>query len=326
MAIKISCIIPTYKRPQLVVKCIAALEKQSLSSEDFEVIVVTDGPDEETLFALQSLAVQHLLKNFCCINLQKKAGPAAARNKGASMARGELIAFTDDDCLPDAYWLENLWQAYNKEQKKEIALSGQTIVPYKVPPTDYEKNIAQLETADFITTNCACSKKAFEITGGFDEDFPTAWREDSDLHFKLIAAGIPILKISDAIVIHPVRKAKWGVSIREQKKGIYNALLYKKHPRLYKQKIGNKPLWNYYAIIFLLPVTIITLALHKKVLSFLCFAGWVFFVTQFVMKRLKGTSRNTKHITEMIVTSLIIPYLSVYWTLRGAIRYKRLLL
>lgn len=69
-----------------------------------------------------------------------------------------------------------------------------------------------------------------EKVEGFDERFKAAWREDSDLHFKFLEHNIPINKSEKAVVCHPERKASWGVSVSEQKKSLYNALLYKKHP------------------------------------------------------------------------------------------------
>lgn len=54
---------------------------------------------------------------------------------------------------------------------------------------------------------------------------------------------LPILKIDESEILHPVRKAPWGVSIKEQKKSMFNALLFKKHPELYKEKIRSHFLW-----------------------------------------------------------------------------------
>jgi glycosyltransferase involved in cell wall biosynthesis len=326
MSIKISVIIPTYKRPQLLIKCLNALKKQTFSAVDFEVIVVSDGPDDLTKTEVAYFVYQHPMQNLFFTSLDQKAGPAAARNKGANLAKGDLIAFTDDDCIPGNSWLKAWWDEFSKVQKTEIAFTGKTIVPHNERPTDYEKNIANLETAEFITANCACTKQAFKKVGGFDEDFPIAWREDSDLHFKFIAGAIPIIKVENAVIVHPVRQAPWGVSLKEQKKSKYNALLRKKHPLLYKEKIGTKPLWNYYAIVILLPVAIAGYYNQKPLITIISGSCCLLLVTQFVIKRLKGTSKKTSHIIEMIATSFIIPFLSVFWTLYGSFRYKKFLL
>src|SRR4030095_10398285 len=111
---------------------------------------------------------------------------------GWHSAIGTLIAFTDDDCIANAYWLQNLWKQYVKHSSNDIVFTGKMIVPLPNKPTDFEKNLANLEGSEFVTANCACSKKALQCVNGFDEAFTMAWREDSDLHFKLLAANIPI--------------------------------------------------------------------------------------------------------------------------------------
>ncbi len=326
MGIKISVVIPTFRRPQLLLKCLNALKHQDFLQSDYEVIIVTDGPDETTKTEVSYFIHQHSLTNFLCTGLQQKAGPAAARNRGLKISKGELIVFTDDDCLPQTGFLPGYWSAYITHRNSDIAFTGKTIVPHSDRPTDYEKNIANLETAEFITANCACSKHAFKKVGGFDEEFPVAWREDSEFQFKLIAASVPIIKVEDAVVIHPVRHAPWGVSLKEQKKSKYNALLLKKHPLLYEERIGAKPLWNYYAIVLLTIVIILSFISKKQLVGGIAGTAWIFLLTHFILKRLQGTSKKVGHVIEMVATSIFIPFLSVFWTLYGSFRYKKLLL
>jgi glycosyltransferase involved in cell wall biosynthesis len=323
---KVSVVVPTYKRPKLLLKCLIKLCEQNFSKHLYEVIIVTDGADIETESIVNLLSEKYYAFNLLCYSLDKKRGPAAARNKGASIAKGELILFTDDDCLPDENWIQNFWNAYQFNQQKLVAFTGSTKVPCKNCPTDYEKNIAHLETAEFITANCACTKAAFNLVKGFDEDFPIAWREDSEFQFRLINHAIPIIKVKDAVVVHPVRAAYWGISIKEQKKSMFNALLYKKHPALYKQKIGARPIWMYYVMIILFAFSITSIFTSKFSVSIIAFLLWMIFVFIFTEKRLKGTSKKISHVTEMFATSIIIPFFSVYWTLYGSIKYKTLLL
>ena len=325
MCIKVSVVIPTYKRPALLLKCLSNLQQQNFSKENYEVIIITDGPDNtknEIAFFLQ----QQLFFNVSCYSLKEKKGPAAARNKGVEYAKGELIVFTDDDCLPQKDWINEYWNAYTSLSEKEAAFTGKTIVPHAETPTDYEQNIMHLQTAEFITANCAIPKKTFKKVNGFDEDFTIAWREDSDMHFKLLEASVSIYTIKNAVVIHPVRKANWGVSLKEQKKSLFNALLYKKHPHLYKQKITPKFLWNYYTMILLLFLFAICVIRSLDLLSIIFFIAWFLLLAEFIFKRLKTTSKKIIHIAEIAVTSLLIPFLSVFWTLYGSFKYKTLLL
>jgi glycosyltransferase involved in cell wall biosynthesis len=315
---KISVVIPTYQRPHLLANCLNALSEQIFDKADFEVIIVSDGPDEQTQQAVDAYAITGIKVRYLC--LPEKKGPAAARNYGWLNAKGAIIAFTDDDCIPDKNWLKEI--ATHLQPDKLQAITGKVLVPRSKRPTDYEQNTAGLETADFITANCACTKLTLLKTGGFDEQFSMAWREDSDLEFKLLSERIPIKHIESAVVTHPVRKASWGISIKEQKKTLYNALLYKKYPRLYRQKIQPAPPVLYYAIILAFLILLSGIIVNSSTVTAFGLAIWAGLNIHFIIKRLYGKSLSPKHIAEMIATSLVIPFVSVYWQWYGAVKYK----
>jgi len=317
MNMKISVVVPTYRRPDLLFRCLEALALQQFDKKEYEVIVVSDGPDESAQQIVNKFSYSRLRLSF--FSTEIKNGPASARNLGWKLAKGQLIAFTDDDCIPAKTWLKNIWEAYCGED--EIVFTGKVRVPISKNPTDYELNIANLETAEFVTANCVCTKQALIKTGGFDKRFAAAWREDSDLHFKLLLHNIPIKQIS-AEVVHPVRKAPWGISIKEQKKGMYNALLYKKYPLLYRQRIKPAPSWNYYLMTLGFLIAVIGLIVQLKLLASAGALIWFTLLIRFIQKRLKTASRDTAHIFEMVVTSLFIPFLSIYWQLYGAYKYR----
>lgn len=321
-AFSISVVIPTYQRPVLLIRCLHALMQQEFTKESYEIIVVSDGDDPSTSCALDQLnSGKFPLVSY--YTLPRKAGPAAARNLGWLLAQGELVVFTDDDCIPAVGWLNALWTAYTSQGNSEVAFSGRTVVPLPAQdPTDYERNISQLASAEFITANCACTKEALARVKGFDERFRMAWREDSDLQFKFIQHGIPIMKVQDAVVTHPVRKAPWGVSIREERKGMFNALLYKKFPRLYREKIQRRPPWHYYAITIFLVLFLTGLLTDRPVLKYFGLSGWALLTAWFTWKRLKSTSHSLNHVSEMAFTSAVIPVLSLFWKFYGALKFK----
>jgi len=318
---KISVVIPTYQRPNLLLSCLKALKKQTLPVTDFEVIVVHDGPETNMKNKMSVFAYKNNL-DLHYLNTEIKKGPAAARNLGWLSAKSNLIAFTDDDCRPSKNWLASIVNAYHGEEL--IAFTGKTIVPLPPEPTDYELNTAKLSTADFITANCACTKNALIKIGGFDEAFKLAWREDSDVHFKLIKYEIPILALPSAIVIHPVRSATWGISLKEQKKGIYDALLLKKHPRLYHQKIRTKPLYNYYAILFSTVALFVFLFLGWITLSKILGVVLVLLIGNFSWKRLQHAKKSVSHVAEIILTSIAIPFVSLYWHYYGRLKFRKI--
>jgi glycosyltransferase involved in cell wall biosynthesis len=319
---QISVVVPTYKRPRLLMRCIEALAKQQFDRTQFEIIIVSDGFDADTEDVLLDI-IKRIDIQIRYFSLQAKMGPAAARNMGWKQAHAALIVFTDDDCIPDERWLQAVYDLHVANKcPSAIAYAGKTIVPLPNAPTDYEKNISQLSEAEFITANCAVTREALLRVGGFDERFTMAWREDSDLQFKLMQEEIPLIRNEAAIVTHPVRKAPWGISLKDEKKGIFNSLLYKKYPELYKQKIQPSPPWNYYFIIlsFLVCVAGVVTSLQPALIG-----GWVCWLggtAAFISNRLRGTKRSWKHITEMIFTSVFIPFLSVYYRIYGAVKYR----
>ncbi|MGN6530383.1 MAG: glycosyltransferase [Ginsengibacter sp.] len=322
MPLKVSIIVPTYKRPALLKRCIEALMSQDFPVNEYEIIIVTDGLDEDTDSMMAQSAFFDFFSNIFCYSLPFKKGPAAARNAGWRIAKGQLILFTDDDTIPDSNWIKNFYNAFEFYAQPAIALSGKVIVPLSPEPTDFELNTAKLETAGFVTANCACTKRALELVNGFDETFTMAWREDSDLEFQLLKKEIPVIKIEEAVVIHPARKATWGVSLREQRKSMFNALLFKKHPQLYKEKISSPALRTYFLIIIFLITFFYEWFQQNKIVALLSLFAWAFLMVYFILKRLTNTSRSFKHVLEMVVTSLLIPFVSVFWNLYGAFKFK----
>src|SRR5437588_5369687 len=104
---RVSVVIPTYKRPHLLENCLQALSLQDIAPTDFEAIVVDDAASDATR---QQVERWRERLDACGYSLRYLAvsgahGPAAARNCGWRAARGEIIAFTDDDCLPSPAWL-----------------------------------------------------------------------------------------------------------------------------------------------------------------------------------------------------------------------------
>jgi len=78
----VSIVVPTFRRPSLLEKCMKTLLKQALSPEDYEIIIVSDGPDWQTRLFVQRLALQHSGFNIRILELERRKGPAAARNLG----------------------------------------------------------------------------------------------------------------------------------------------------------------------------------------------------------------------------------------------------
>ena len=232
-----------------------------------------------------------------------------------------MIAFTDDDTVPDPGWLTAGAGAFERDPSL-AAVTGRVVVPLPPQPTDYERNEFGLEGAEFVTANCFCRREALEAVGGFDERFPAAWREDSDLHFSLLEQGAKVVKAPAAVVVHPVRPAAWGVSLRQQKKSQYDALLYKKHPHWYRRRIRAWPPLDYYGVLLAVLVGVGAAFLGMPRLALAAAVAWAALTGRFAARRLRGTSHAPRHVAEMLFTSVLIPPLSVFWRVYGAARYR----
>src|SRR5439155_4504610 len=108
--------------------------------------------------------------------------PAANRNHGAKHARGEWLAFVDDDCLPDKGWLEAIAEAALKPTSEVI--EGKTVIPDKVD-NPFRQGVENLSGGNFWSCNLAIRRAAFWQIGAFDEDFLEAGGEDMELAFRI---------------------------------------------------------------------------------------------------------------------------------------------
>ena len=319
-SLPLSVVIPTLGRPQLLQRCLGALARSEWREATLEIVVVDDGPHEPTRAAVARWMPVMAQRGMVLRYLPSPGphGPAAARNRGWRAACGRVIAFTDDDTEPEPGWLRAGLEAFMHGAE---AAWGRTVMPLPSVPTDYERDAAGLERGPFITANCFCLRSVLETLGGFDERFPIAWREDSDLYFRLLDAQVRIDYVAEAVVIHPVRPAPWGVSMRQQRKVLFDALLYKKHPRLYRERIRPRPPWRYYFIVASLAVVLTGIVTGSAALSVVGACGWGGATLSFAWERLRDTSKAPLHVLEMLVTSSVIPLLAVFWRLRGAVRF-----
>ncbi|MFT3894222.1 MAG: glycosyltransferase [Anaerolineales bacterium] len=335
MSIQVSVVVPTYQRPHLLLKCLHALVQQNFPPDAYEIIVVDDADSDETRSLVEGFSAKEIpsitasasspgAEAGACPPIRYypatlTQGPAAARNLGWRTARGEIIAFTDDDCLPDPDWLR---KGLSAMQADVAGVSGKVIVPIPNIPTDYEKNVSRLGDCEFLTANCFFRRDVLEAVNGFDERYTMAWREDSDIQFKLLSLSCKLVCAPNAKVIHPVREASWGVSIQEQRKSMFDALLYKKYPDLYRERISASPPLRYYAILLATLGFALAVVFGGAAIAFAMFALWAGLILHFTYLRLQYTKHSPEHVLEMLVTSLLIPYLSVFWRLYGALYFR----
>ena len=180
-----SIIIPTYNRLERLANCLGAIALLDYPQDRFEVIVVDDGSDTPLDSVIEPF------KNQIDVKLlrQENAGPAAARNAGAMVAKGEYLAFTDDDCQPTSDWLTQFANGFmdapqamfggktvNALDNNLFSAASQKLIDYL-----YEYyNPAKGKDAFFASNNIAMPVGNFRALNGFDVSFPLAAAEDRD--------------------------------------------------------------------------------------------------------------------------------------------------
>ena len=187
------------------IACSEALKEQQFPADDFEVLVVDDGspsntrPDSNWFEGNQTLL------------RQENQGPAAARNHGSRRASGELLAFTDDDCIPDPGWLDALWHSYQKTPK--ALLGGLTLngLPDNLFSTAAESLLQFFDEDEqargqaltlFASNNLACDRVTLLSLGGFDTAYSLAAGEDRALCRSWAEAGWPLRRVKEARLLH----------------------------------------------------------------------------------------------------------------------------
>jgi GT2 family glycosyltransferase len=203
----VSIVIPTYARPERLRECLAALARQTMPADTFEIVVVDDGSPQPVVPPADTAAAGPTIR----IIRQPNAGPSAARNRGVAEACGEVIALTDDDCLPTPAWLESLVAAHR--QSPDALVGGITFngltddvfatTSQMIIDLVYEHFNADEAAAYFLTSNnMLCSRGAYSDLGGFDTSFARAGAEDRDFCDRWRASGRPLRLVPAATIEH----------------------------------------------------------------------------------------------------------------------------
>ncbi len=198
--LKISVVIPTCHRNDLLAKCLDCLAPgtQTLPADQYEVIVTDDGS--------QSTAEQMVREQYPWAQwvAGPHRGPAANRNNGAKYAKGEWLAFTDDDCLPSPTWLKTYYESISEDCH---VYEGKTTCAAGIASPLYDAPI-NLTGGNLWSCNLMLRRSLFEQLGGFDATYEFNL-EDGDMRERLSRASYKSL-FTQAEVDHPPRKARLG--------------------------------------------------------------------------------------------------------------------
>jgi lipopolysaccharide/colanic/teichoic acid biosynthesis glycosyltransferase/GT2 family glycosyltransferase len=198
----VSIIVPARDAAKTIANCLEAVLHQKDFTEPYEVIVVDDGSVDVTAAVANGFGVR-------VIRLEESQGPAAARNAGAAVAKGEILVFTDSDCEPASDWLIRMMEpfedpavvgvrgAYRTKQKGWVPRFVQQEYGFKY------SLIMGLDSIDFIDTYSAAYRSdVFHENGGFETAFPAPSVEDQEFSFRLARKGYRMVFAPEAIVYH----------------------------------------------------------------------------------------------------------------------------
>jgi cellulose synthase/poly-beta-1,6-N-acetylglucosamine synthase-like glycosyltransferase len=221
---RISVVVPAFQESARIERCLAALARQTLPREQYEVIVVDDGSSDDTASRAGRCGAR-------VVRLISNQGPAQARNAGVAAARCEIVVFTDADCEPTRDFLAALTTPLLQDPRvgasKGTYLSNQRSLVARFVQLEYEsryRHTAARSSVDFVDTYAACYRRSDLVRlGGFDPRYRRC--EDQELSFRLADSGVNMRFTPDARTYHQhadtlgayVRKkfhiARWKVAV-----------------------------------------------------------------------------------------------------------------
>ena len=260
----VSIVIPTYNRKPILMKCLKALENQTLNTniKNYEIVVVDDGSTDGT-----SLWIKNNKDNLPHVVLfqQEHGGPALGRNLGVIKSKYEIIIFIDSDLIVlDDFincHVEKLLASWRRNNKKCFTYGSVINTSNFLNPQIEKNKLTDTSFAYFATGNVAISKELILSAGLFDTSFSLYGWEDLELGERLRKIGTKLIKCPNAVGFHwhPPFDCEQieSLIVQEKERAKMALLFYKKHPNL--------------RVRFMIQLT----PLHILLWQFLCLGGLI---------------------------------------------------
>ena len=205
---EVSIIVPTFRDTDCLAMCLAALERQSYPTDRYEVVVVNNCVEDD----LQPLVDQFTHVRLC---VEAQPGSYAARNKGLAVAKAQVLAFTDADCIPAEDWLEQGIQSLLKvENCGLVAGSIRVFVQDPASPTAcelYDKLFAFPQKQYLENDHYGATANVFTYRHVFDQVglFAAEMKSGGDVEWgkRVHAAGFTLVYAETARIDHPARSS-----------------------------------------------------------------------------------------------------------------------
>lgn len=229
--LNVSIVIPAYNAQNTIASALEGCLTQKYA-HPYETILVDDGSTDSTGERVKTYPVKYIF--------QENSGPAKARNTGWKAAIGEVICFTDSDCIPHFNWVSTLLDGFESNDIAAVAgsydiVNGESFLAQcihqeiKWRHAHFKKTIRA-----FGSYNVAIRKDILEQTGGFNESYRISSGEDNDLSYKILKAGYKIVFRGDALVAHHHTEKWWNYLKEQYRHGYWRIKLYKDFPEMSK--------------------------------------------------------------------------------------------
>lgn len=229
----VSVVIPVFNAQNTIAHVVQSLLSQTYSGA-VEVIIVDDGSTDQTGEILQSFPEIRYIK-------QINSGPASARNRGAADSRGDIILFTDSDCIAHKDWISQIIEGFKDCRVGAVCGSYGIANPQNLLARCIQSEISYRHRVlmpvyprAFGSYNVGIRREVFFSVGGFNEFYRQASGEDNDLSYKIINKGWLIYLNKLALVDH-YHTTKVFKYFKEQfRHGFWRAKMYMDHPLMVK--------------------------------------------------------------------------------------------
>ena len=318
-----SVVIPTLGRTTLH-ECLGALAASSGPPPE-RILLVDDRPwsTAQPPPELDTGALGDELRARTTVVPTGGLGPAAARNSGWRRVSSPWTVFLDDDVRVSRDWRERLAADLSAAPGSAGAVQGviEVPLPRNRPLTDWERGTAGLAEALWITADMAYRTEALRHTGGFDERFTRAFREDSDLALRVLDSGWSIRRGARRTE-HPVRAASRWASLRSQRGNADDALMAAVHGPYWRTRAAapRGRIRRHTAITAAGCTGLLLAASGHRRAGGLALSVWAAGTAEFSWARIAPGPRDRRETLTMLATSALIPPAAVWHRIRGELR------
>jgi len=227
-AFRVTIVIPVHNSAATIGKAISATLIQEYPIDKLEIVVVDDGSSDNSAQIIRKFPVKYIF--------QPNSGPAKARNIGWQSSRGDIICFTDSDCIPEKNWINKIIARYVSDKIAGVGGSydiadDKSWLAKCIHEEIIQRHLKMPELSTHLASyNFSCRKSVLKEIGGFDESFKAASAEDNELSYRIRKKGYDLIFDKDIKVAH-YHKRNLSAYLKQQfRHGYWCMKLYKIHP------------------------------------------------------------------------------------------------